>query len=100
MRSLVSLCLSSGTCSGTPAQIIAKLRADAAAVDASNGYGFLEDPNSSPITGRYYGYLASAAGYSAGDTVAIALCALRSTQMLSRAVSTAIERADPSIRAK
>jgi subtilisin family serine protease len=59
----VALCLSSGTCSGTPAQIIAKLRADAAAADASNGYGFLEDPNSSPVTGRFYGYLASAGGY-------------------------------------
>ena len=59
----VALCLSSGRCSGTPAQIIAKLRADAAAADASNGYGFLEDPNSSPITGRFYGYLASAGGY-------------------------------------
>ena len=59
----VALCLSSGTCSGTPAQIIAKLRADAAAADTSNGYGFLEDPNSSPIAGRYYGYLASAGGY-------------------------------------
>jgi subtilisin len=51
----VALCLSSGPCSGTPAQIIAKLRADAAAADASNDHGFLEDPNSSPITGRYDG---------------------------------------------
>jgi len=59
----VALCLSSTTCSGTPAQIIAKLRADAQAADSGNTYGFREDPNSSPVTGRYYGYLAHTGGY-------------------------------------
>lgn len=59
----VALCRSSGTCPGTPAQVIAKLRSDAAARDATNNYGFREDPNSSPIAGRYYGYLEYAGGY-------------------------------------
>ncbi len=53
---LVALCISSGGCAGlTPAQIIAKLRADAAAQPAS--YGFTAP------AGRYYGSLVSAAGY-------------------------------------
>ena len=53
---LVALCISSGACAGlSPAQIIAKLRADAAARPAS--YGF-----TSPA-GRYYGNLVWAGGY-------------------------------------
>lgn len=59
----VALCLSSATCSGTPAQIASKLRTDAQNADGSNTYGFVQDPNSSPITGRYYGYLEYAGGY-------------------------------------
>lgn len=43
----VALCLQGGACAGmTPTQIIAKLRADAAARDSSNTYGFAGDPNS------------------------------------------------------
>jgi subtilisin family serine protease len=43
----VALCLQGGGCAGmTPAQIIAKLRADAAARDSGNTYGFVGDPNS------------------------------------------------------
>jgi subtilisin len=58
---LVALCISSGDCAGlSPAQIIAKIRSDAAAQPAS--YGFGGDP-SRPIGSRYYGHLASAAGY-------------------------------------
>jgi subtilisin family serine protease len=57
----VALCIASGACAGlTPAQIIAKLRADAASRPAS--YGFVGDPNS-PIGSRYYGYLEYAGGY-------------------------------------
>jgi len=57
----VALCISSGACAGmTPAQIIAKLRADAAARPAS--YGFTGDPNS-PLGSHYYGYLVYAGGY-------------------------------------
>jgi subtilisin family serine protease len=53
---LVALCISSGGCAGlTPAQIIAKLRADAAAQPASFGFTY--------PAGRYYGSLVSAAGY-------------------------------------
>ena len=63
MAGTVALCLSSGTCSGTPSQIISKVRSDAAAADSSNTYGFKEDPNSQPISGRYYGYLGYAGGY-------------------------------------
>jgi subtilisin len=50
-----ALCIWSGSCSGTPSQIIAKLRGDAAAQPAS--YGF------TGISGRYYGSLAFAGGY-------------------------------------
>jgi len=55
-----ALCLSAGACSGTPAQVIDKLQADAAAQPA--GYGFEGDPHD-PIGGRYYGYLVYAGGY-------------------------------------
>jgi subtilisin family serine protease len=62
----VALCLGNG---GTPglcaglsvAQVIAKVRADAAA-SATTLNGFAGDPLR-PVTGRYYGYLATAAGY-------------------------------------
>jgi subtilisin len=56
----VALCIASGACSGSPSQIIAKLRADAAAQPAS--YGFTGDPNN-PVAGRYYGYLLYVGGY-------------------------------------
>jgi subtilisin len=49
---VAALCISTGACTGTPAQIIQKLRADAANYTATNpGYGF-----TSP-GGRYYGNL-------------------------------------------
>ncbi len=51
----VALCRWSGACSGTPSQIIAKLRSDAAAQPAS--YGF------AGVSGRYYGSLTFAGGY-------------------------------------
>jgi subtilisin len=50
-----ALCISTGVCSGTPAQIMQKLRSDAAAQPSS--YGF------TGVSGRYYGYLAYAGGY-------------------------------------
>ena len=58
----VALCIANGACAGatTPAQIIAKLRADAAAQPAA--YGFAGDP-SRPNGNRYYGHLLSAAAY-------------------------------------
>jgi len=62
----VALCLSSGSCSGTPSTIIAKLRADAQAEtnDPTNAvyYGFTDDPNS-PNGNRHYGHLVYAGGY-------------------------------------
>ena len=57
----VALCIATGACAGlSPAEIVSKLRADAAAQPASNG--FTDDPRS-PISGRYYGYLLYAGGY-------------------------------------
>jgi subtilisin len=50
-----ALCIAVGKCSGTPAQVISKLRTDAAAQPAS--YGF------AGVSGRYYGNLVFAGGY-------------------------------------
>ena len=59
----VSLCIATGTCIGTPAQIIQKVMGDAAAYNIANtGYGFQGDPLR-PISGKYYGYLIRAALY-------------------------------------
>jgi hypothetical protein len=58
---LVARCIDAGPCGGLrPAGIIAKLRADAASRPADQG--FAGDPNH-PISGKYYGYLATATGY-------------------------------------
>jgi subtilisin family serine protease len=55
MTGVAALCISTGACTGTPAQIISKLRADAQSYNTANpGYGF-----TSP-GGRYYGYLTRA----------------------------------------
>jgi subtilisin len=54
------LCIAAGDCSGTPANIIDKLRSDAGAQPTS--YGFIGDPND-PYDSRYYGYLEYAGGY-------------------------------------
>jgi subtilisin len=54
-----TLCIA-GPCAGfTPAQVMQKLRADAAAQPAT--YGFADDPDS-PNGNRYYGYLVYAGG--------------------------------------
>jgi hypothetical protein len=54
--------LSPGPCAGlTPAQIVQKLRSDAAA-HATMANGFVGDPNH-PVVGRYYGFLVEASGY-------------------------------------
>jgi subtilisin family serine protease len=58
---LVARCIDAGPCAGmSPAQIIAKLRADAAARPASEG--FLGDTHK-PIDGKYFGNLADDLGY-------------------------------------
>jgi subtilisin family serine protease len=62
----VALCLgaggSSGPCTGmTPAQVIAKVRADAQAA-ATKTNGFSGDPLR-PVSGKYFGYLVSTALY-------------------------------------
>lgn len=55
-----ALCLA-GPCAGmTPAQVVAKLRADAASQPA--GFGFTGDPRT-PAGNRYYGYLEFAGAY-------------------------------------
>jgi subtilisin family serine protease len=60
----VALCIASGPCTGlTPAQIIQKIVADAAAYNNSHPeYGFAGDPLR-PVEGKYYGYLIRAALY-------------------------------------
>ncbi|WP_369243625.1 S8 family serine peptidase [Streptomyces sp. R41] len=55
-----ALCITTSCAGMTPAQVIAKLRADAAAQPAS--YGFTGDPHT-PIDNRYYGYLDYAGKY-------------------------------------
>jgi hypothetical protein len=58
---LVARCIDAGPCAGlSPAQIIAKLKTDAAASPA--GEGFLGDPHR-PVDGKYYGHLAKDLGY-------------------------------------
>jgi subtilisin len=58
----VALCVASQACAGLqPAQIVAKLRADAAAKGRS--YRFKGDPDHSPPPGGYYGFLVYAGGY-------------------------------------
>jgi subtilisin family serine protease len=61
----VALCIYSGPCAGlTPAQIVQKIVADAAAYSTANpGYGFTGDPLRPLATGAYYGYLARAGLY-------------------------------------
>jgi subtilisin len=62
----IALCIYSGPCAGlSPAQIIQKIVADAAAYNTSaknSGYGFQGDPLR-PVSGKYYGYLIRAAQY-------------------------------------
>jgi subtilisin len=63
MAGTAALCVWSGSCTGSPATIIQKLRADADAYNTANAsYGFTGDPGH-PVAGRYYGYLTRAAGY-------------------------------------
>jgi subtilisin len=62
----VALCIAAGPCASlTPAQIVQKMTADAAAYNTARrnvGYGFQGDPLR-PIADRYYGYLVRAALY-------------------------------------
>jgi subtilisin family serine protease len=63
MTGTAALCIATGACTGTPAQIISKLRADAQSYNQANsGYGFTGDPIR-PVSGRYYGYLTRAGAY-------------------------------------
>jgi len=58
---LIARCIDAGPCANlTPAQIIAKLRSDAAARPANTG--FVGDSHT-PVPGKYYGDLAIDAGY-------------------------------------
>ena len=59
----VHLCIVAGQCTGTPAEIIQKVRADAAAYNTANTlFGFKGDPLR-PVNGRYYGHLLRAGLY-------------------------------------
>jgi len=55
-----ALCIGTGQCTGTPSDVINKLRFDASA--QPSGYGFASDPRS-PFGDRFYGYLLWAGGY-------------------------------------
>jgi subtilisin family serine protease len=55
-----ALCIANGLCSGTPSANIGQLRFDASVQPL--GYGFTGDPTT-PIAGRYYGYLVYTGGY-------------------------------------
>jgi subtilisin family serine protease len=59
-----AVCIAAGPCAGmNPAQIIQKLRGDAAALNqAFPAYGFYGDP-ARQLGNRYYGYLLRAGGY-------------------------------------
>jgi subtilisin family serine protease len=57
---MAALCIASGKCTGTPADIMATLRGDAQKQQAS--YGFTNDPRT-PNGNRFYGYLGYAGGY-------------------------------------
>ncbi|HEX8065865.1 MAG TPA: S8 family serine peptidase [Thermoleophilaceae bacterium] len=60
---VAALCFASGQCTGTPAEAIQKLHADAEAWSlADSGFGFTGDPLR-PVTGRYYGYELRAGQY-------------------------------------
>jgi subtilisin len=58
-----ALCFVSGQCTGTPAETIQKLVADADAYNRANpGFGYTGDPLR-PVSGRYYGFLIRAGLY-------------------------------------
>ena len=60
----IALCIASGACAGlNPAQIIQKIKSDAAAYNtAHTDYGFVGDPIR-PTPGKYFGFLIRAAAY-------------------------------------
>ena len=59
---VAALCISTGACTGTPAQIASKLRADAQSYTTGTpSYGFAGDPTR-PVSGKYFGYLTRAGG--------------------------------------
>jgi subtilisin len=58
---LVARCIDAGPCAGkSPAEIIAKLKADAAARPAASG--FMGDTNK-PVPNKFYGSLVNGVGY-------------------------------------
>jgi subtilisin len=64
MAGTAALCIATGACTGSPATVISKLRADAETYNNANaGYGFDDDPLRAATAARYYGYLTRAGGY-------------------------------------
>ena len=82
---LVAFCISAGTCTGggSPASIIS-------AIDTTDpAKGFAGDPNHSPVSGRYYGYLAWFTGGSGPPPAPdFALAALPASQTVTQGGST------------
>ncbi len=65
---MAALCIAAGKCTGTPSDIMNKLRTDAQTKTKSTTsgtyYGFREDPHRVTSTGsRFYGYMGYAQGY-------------------------------------
>ena len=82
---VVALCFGAGTCTGggSPASIIS-------AIDTTDpAKGFAGDPNHSPVSGRYYGYLAWFTGGSGPPPAPdFALAALPASQTVTQGGST------------
>lgn len=63
MAGTAALCIATGNCTGTVAEIVQKLRSDAKTYnDLNTGYGFSGDPLR-PVSGKYFGYLTTADNY-------------------------------------
>jgi len=63
MAGTAALCIAYEFCTGTVAQIVQMLRADADTYNNANtGYGFTGDPLR-PVSGKYFGYLTTADNY-------------------------------------
>ena len=63
MAGTAALCIARGSCTGGPAQLIQKLRADAEQYNRFDaGYGFSGDPLR-PDRGKYFGFLTRAGSY-------------------------------------
>jgi subtilisin family serine protease len=97
----VALCLDEGTregpCAGrSPAEIVEKMRADAASRAAVGGSGFAGDPGQ-PLSGRYFGYLtwAKAASSDSVPPTIDAVAPANGTTDVTRSAGVAASFSEP-----